>query len=92
MYAQTVLSATCFHSIPPAQIRMTDTLRPAGTSWRPMGASLVWLHASLQSLDTALRRRFGSGAGIIFRRGPYLDALKDVAAKAETRCIHYSRR
>ena len=57
-----------------------------------MGASLVWLHASLQSLDTSLRSRFGPGAGIVFRRGPYLDALKDVAAKAEARCIHFSRR
>ena len=57
-----------------------------------MGASLVWLHASLQSLDKSLRSRYGPGAGIIFRTGPYLEALKDVAAKADARCIHYSRR
>ena len=52
----------------------------------------MWLQASLQSLDRDLRSRYGPGAGIIFRRGPYLEALQDVAAQAEAKCIHFSRR
>ena len=64
----------------------------AGTSWRPAGASLAWLQASLASLNTDLRQKFGPGAGLILRRGPYQEALQEVAARCDASCLHYSRR
>ncbi|KAK9831569.1 hypothetical protein WJX74_000355 [Apatococcus lobatus] len=63
-----------------------------GTSWRPVGASLAWLQASLTSLDLDLQRKFGPGAAIIFRKGPYLESLQDLAAQCDAKCLHYSRR
>lgn len=63
-----------------------------GTSWRPTGAALVWLQASLGSLDKDLRERFGPGAGIIFRQGPYFDALHDITSKLGLGAVYYSRR
>ena len=43
-------------------------------------------------MDASLRKRYGPGAAIILRKGPYLEALKDVAAKAQASSVHYSRR
>lgn len=57
-----------------------------------MGASCVWQQASLRSLDADLRARFGPGAGIIFRKGPYADALAEVIAALDVGALFCSRR
>ena len=65
---------------------------PAGTSWRPTGATLLWLHHALAALDSDLQRRFGCGAGIVYRRGPCLQALQSVAEAARAGAVHFSSR
>ena len=64
----------------------------AGVSWRPAGATLVWLHHALASLDADLRARHGPGAGVVFRSGPYAAALIAVAETADAGVIHMTRR
>lgn len=64
----------------------------AGTSWRPAGASLYWLQEALRSLDGDLRAKFGAGAGVLFRRGPYLPALQQAAAELGAGAIYMGRR
>jgi hypothetical protein len=48
-------------------------------SWRPGGASLLWAAAALQSLSADLKSRYGAGAAIVFRQGPYAAALQEVS-------------
>jgi hypothetical protein len=57
-----------------------------------MGASLVWHKAALQYLDSDLQARYGAGASIIFRRGPYLPALQAIASALDVGAVYYSRR
>jgi hypothetical protein len=47
-------------------------------SWRPGGASLLWAAAALQSLSSDFKSRYGAGAAIVFKRGPYAAALQEV--------------
>ena len=47
-------------------------------SWRPGCASLLWMQCALQSLSTDLVARYGAGAGIVFKQGPYVQALSEV--------------
>lgn len=63
-----------------------------GSAWRPAGASLLWLHHALQSLDTDLQKRFGRGASIVYKRGPYLAALQSVAEAAGAGAVHFTSR
>lgn len=49
-------------------------------SWRPGAASLLWVECALQSLSTDLRSRYGPGASLVFKHGPYLQALSAVGA------------
>jgi hypothetical protein len=46
--------------------------------WRPGGATLYWQQQALQSLDAALQARYGPGAAIVYKRGPYVTALTEV--------------
>jgi len=64
----------------------------AGISWRPAGATLVWLHHALASLDADLRSRHGPGAGIVYRHGPYPSSLVAIAEAAAAGVVHFSRR
>ena len=64
----------------------------AGVSWRPAGANLAWQEAALRSLDHDLQKLYGAGAGIVFRHGPYLEALLDVARAASAGAVFFSRR
>lgn len=47
-------------------------------SWRPGAASLLWVDCALQSLSGDLRLRYGPGAALVFKHGPYLQALSAV--------------
>jgi hypothetical protein len=47
-------------------------------SWRPGGASLLWVECALQSLSTDLVSRYGPGASIVYKHGPYAQALTEV--------------
>lgn len=49
-------------------------------SWRPGAASLLWVECALQSLSADLRSRYGPGATLVFKHGPYLQALSAVGA------------
>src|SRR5512139_2751803 len=57
--------------------------------WPPGAASRWWLHQSLQSLDSGLRRR---GARLILRRGPSLDALRSLALESGAEGVFWNRR
>lgn len=90
MYADQVLALLALR----VQVRQWPSLMmdvAAGSSWRPGQASLVWQQAALRSFDADLRK-YGPGAAIVFRRGPYLTALQDVASKLHAGAILLSRR
>ena len=63
-----------------------------GVSWRPGGACLVWIEEALRSLDRDLQQRYGKGAGILFRRGAYLNELQAVASATGSGAVYYNRR
>ena len=74
---------------------LTTTCRlivAAGTSWRPGAASLVWQMQALKALDRDLQQKYGAGAAIIYKHGPYLKALKEIADALNIGVIYYSKR
>ena len=56
--------------------------------WMPGAASRWWLHHSLQALDEALRAR---GASLTVRRGPTLEALRQVVAETGATQVYWNR-
>lgn len=50
-------------------------------SWRPGAASLLWLQCALASLSADLVSRYGAGAAILYRPGPYTQALSEVGVR-----------
>ncbi|MBN2318811.1 MAG: deoxyribodipyrimidine photo-lyase [Acidobacteria bacterium] len=57
--------------------------------WPPGAASRWWLHQSLQSLDTELKRR---GSRLILRRGPSLNALRRLIRETGAQAVFWNRR
>jgi deoxyribodipyrimidine photolyase len=57
--------------------------------WQPGAASRWWLHQSLTKLDAALRER---GSRLIVRRGPTLQALRELAQQSGARAVYWNRR
>ncbi len=57
--------------------------------WPPGAASKWWLHDSLASLDASLAKL---GSKLILRRGPTLQALKDVITASGATSIYWNRR
>ncbi len=55
-----------------------DAAQPGSASWRPGGASRLWLGAARDSLGRDLVSRYGPGAGIVYRKGPYAQAVQEV--------------
>lgn len=53
-----------------------------GCHWRPGGASCLWLRLALASLGEDLVARYGPGASIVYKRGPYQQALEEVGLRA----------
>ncbi|KAG1661782.1 hypothetical protein FOA52_003703 [Chlamydomonas sp. UWO 241] len=64
----------------------------AAAGWRPGGASRLWLHMALSSLDADLEREYGPGARVVLRRGPYAEAVRQVAAAVGARRVYFNRR
>lgn len=57
--------------------------------WPPGAASRWWLHQSLQSLDTELRRR---GSRLVLRRGPSLRTLRRLIRETGARAVFWNQR
>ncbi|MCG6117131.1 MAG: DNA photolyase family protein [Aquimonas sp.] len=57
--------------------------------WAPGGASLAWLHRSLQALAEDLRKR---GSALLVRHGPSLDALLKLAGECKAEAVYWQRR
>ncbi|MDR3415164.1 MAG: deoxyribodipyrimidine photo-lyase [Nevskia sp.] len=56
--------------------------------WSPGGAARWWLHHSLAALQLQLRR---AGAPLILRRGPSLQALRDLAGAVDAGAVYWNR-
>lgn len=56
--------------------------------WAPGAASRVWLHRSLQALDTGLRKL---GSRLLLRRGPSLLALEALLAETGAEAVYWNR-
>jgi deoxyribodipyrimidine photo-lyase len=59
------------------------------STWAPGAASRWWLDRSLRALDASL---VALGSGLIVRRGPVLDALRDVARETGATAVFWNRR
>ncbi len=62
--------------------------RDTGNTWVPGGAARWWLHHSLASLDTDLRRL---GSRLVLRRGPALPVLTALIAETGARRVVWNR-
>ena len=52
----------------------------------------MWIEEALRSLDRNLQQRYGPGAAILYRPGPYSEALLAAAAAASAGAVYYNRR
>ena len=57
--------------------------------WPPGAASRWWLQQSLRALDASLRRR---GSGLVLRRGPSLQALRELIRETGANAVFWNRR
>ena len=57
--------------------------------WAPGGASLWWLHQSLEAHDAALRQ---AGVRLVIRRGPTLATLRALVKETGARAVFWNRR
>lgn len=58
-------------------------------AWPPGAASRWWLHQSLKHLDASLRRL---GSRLILRRGPTLEAIRDLLKTTGAGAVFWNRR
>ena len=58
-------------------------------NWPPGAASRWWLHQSLRQLDASLRQL---GSRLIIRRGPTLDAIRDLLQTTGSGAVFWNRR
>ena len=63
----------------------------SSASWAPGGASRVWLHHSLASMDRDIRRRYGGG-GVRFMSGAHAPAVAAAAAEINATTVFASER
>ncbi|MBT8061191.1 MAG: deoxyribodipyrimidine photo-lyase [Xanthomonadales bacterium] len=57
--------------------------------WAPGAASNWWLHHALDSLDLALEK---AGLALVIRKGPSLEALREVAKTTSAEIVYWNRR
>ncbi len=60
----------------------------AGGAWAPGGASLWWLHHSLEALGEALGRH---GSSLVLRRGPAAEIVPTLARELGATAVHAGR-
>ena len=48
--------------------------------------------AALRSLDADLQERYGKGAAVIYKKGPYVKALQEIIAALNVGALYFSRR
>lgn len=53
---------------------------------------MVWQMAALKSLDADLQDRYGKGAAIVYKKGPYLKALREIMTALNIGALYFSRR
>jgi deoxyribodipyrimidine photo-lyase len=58
-------------------------------AWPPGSASRWWIHESLAKLDASLRER---GSRLLYRRGPAVDALSQLAAECGATRLYWNQR
>ena len=58
-------------------------------AWAPGAASRWWLHQSLTSLGQELEKR---GSRLVIRRGPTIQALRELAVGTGATTVHWNRR
>ncbi len=83
---QAALFVACARGAPVVPVYVLDDETPRHR--RMGGASRWWLHHSLASLDTSLRRR---GSRLILRRGRSDAVLEQIASETGTRTVHALR-
>ncbi len=59
------------------------------SQWLPGAASRWWLHKSLAKLDASLHER---GSRLIIRRGPALEAIRELLEQSGATAIYWNRR
>lgn len=63
-----------------------------GSSWRPSGASLLWIELALSDMDASLRRKYSSRAGITFYRGAFAQVLPSLAQQLRAHRVFVNAR
>lgn len=48
--------------------------------------------AALRSLDADLQERYGKGAAVIYKKGPYVKALQEIIGALNVGALYFSRR
>ncbi len=86
LYDHGALSAAVGMGAPLVPVYIHDDETPGRPV--PGAASRWWLHESLQSLDSDLRRR---GSRLVLARGPALNVLADLARETGASAIYWSR-
>lgn len=63
-----------------------------GSSWRPSGASLLWIELALADMNASLRRKYGPRAGITFYRGGFARVLPSLAQQLRAHRVFVNAR
>ena len=79
-----LLAACQQEGVIPVYIHAPDEQAP----WQPGGAQKVWLHFSLEALDSALSEL---GSRLVIRRGPSLAALRELIKESGAQEVHWNR-
>ncbi len=80
------LSKACETGAPILPVYVLDEETPG--DWRMGGASLWWLHKSLDKLKSDLKNL---GADLILRRGRWAQTIPDLAREVNARAVHFTR-
>ncbi len=86
LHDHAALAAAVAAGAPVVPVYVFDEESPG--KWMPGAASRWWLHESLKSLDTSLRKR---GSHLVLARGPAPAVLADLARETGARAIYWSR-
>lgn len=63
-----------------------------GTSWRISGAGLLWQRDALDAFNKDVIARYGPGAAVVMKTGPYLEAITEVCTSLGAWHVFCNRR